>query len=398
MANGFHRRGLKLVAALGVTLVCGPATAAAAPRPSPAIEVPAVAYQLNAGHTGVTANPVTQSAAGPTKLWSNNLGGAISYPLIVGQYVYVTVANSGGSGTKLYALDALSGDVAWGPVDLGGNYNWSGLAYDNSRIFAVNAGGLMQAFGAYGGQPLWSVQLPDQSMFTSPPTASHGFVYTGGAGSGGTVYALNEATGAIAWTAAVENGDNSSPAVDNGGVYVSYACGQTYDFFAASGALHWHRSTACEGGGGKTPVVADGRLFVRDFSYPAVLKEFSGTVMGAFSASGPAPAVDSDRSYDLNGSTLAGVNLSTESQLWSFAGDGTLDSAPLEAGGIVMIGGSSGELYGLSATTGRVAWSVNVGSGIPAPDEQNVSSPLTGLATSAGLIVVPAGDVLVALK
>jgi len=44
-----------------------------------------------------------------------------------------------------------------------------------------------------------------------------------------------------------------------------------------------------------------------------------------------------------------------------------------------------------------VSWSTNVGAGIPGPDEQDVSVPLTGLATSEGLIVVPAGDTLVAL-
>ena len=31
---------------------------------------------------------------------------------------------------------------------------------------------------------------------------------------------------------------------------------------------------------------------------------------------------------------------------------------------------------------------------IPAPDEQNVSQPLTGLAAGQGLLVVPAGNVL----
>jgi outer membrane protein assembly factor BamB len=71
----------------------------------------------------------------------------------------------------------------------------------------------MEASSASTGHVRWAIQLPLQYAFSSPPTAGNGYVYTGGAGSGGTVYAVNETTGALKWTGAVENGDNSSPAV-----------------------------------------------------------------------------------------------------------------------------------------------------------------------------------------
>jgi outer membrane protein assembly factor BamB len=137
---------------------------------------------------------------------------------------------------------------------------------------------------------------------------------------------------------------------------------------------------------------------VRDFSFPAVLDAGSGALLGAFSASGPAPAVDSTNVYDLSGSTLTASSLSSGAVRWSFGGDGSLTSAPLVAGGTVFIGGSSGKLYGLSSSTGRVIWSTSVGAPIPAPDEQNVSQPLTGFATSGGLLLVPAGNTLVAYR
>ena len=38
----------------------------------------------------------------------------------------------------------------------------------------------------------------------------------------------------------------------------------------------------------------------------------------------------------------------------------------------------------------------DVGAGIPRPDEQNVSQPLTGLGAGQGLLVVPAGNRLAA--
>ena len=52
-----------------------------------------------------------------------------------------------------------------------------------------------------------------------------GIVYVGGAGSGGTLYAVSESAGNVLWTASVQNGDNSSPvkASSAGGVVTFYA-------------------------------------------------------------------------------------------------------------------------------------------------------------------------------
>jgi outer membrane protein assembly factor BamB len=159
----------------------------------------------------------------------------------------------------------------------------------------------------------------------------------------------------------------------------------------------WHRSTACEGGGGKTPVVADGDVFVRDTSYPALLDAGTGAVLNPFAASGPAPAVSANDSFDLSGGTLTASAMSNSGASWTFAGDGTLSSAPLLAAGTVVVAGTSGNVYGLNAATGAQLWSVNAGAAVLAPDEQNVTQ-LTGLATAGGLLVVPAGSTLAAFK
>src|SRR6202012_200016 len=68
----------------------------------------------------------------------------------------------------------------------------------------------------------------------------------------------------------------------------------------------------------------------------------------------------------------------------------------IAVGDTVYVGSSSGELYGLNVTSGSVVWSTNVGAAISAPDEQNVAQPLTGVGAGRGLLVVPAGDTLVA--
>lgn len=74
----------------------------------------------------------------------------------------------------------------------------------------------MTAFDAATGSINWSTSLPGQFSFSSAPTAADGMVFTGGAGGGGTVYGVSQSTGTVVWTGSVENGDDSSPAVDSG--------------------------------------------------------------------------------------------------------------------------------------------------------------------------------------
>ena len=119
---------------------------------------------------------------------------------------------------------------------------------------------------------------------------------------------------ALLWTGSVMNGDNSSPAVTSAGVYVSYACAQSYDFDPINGALLWHHSTNCSGGGGKTPVLANGQLYVRDASSGnVVLDPGDGHALGSFTAN-RAPAISGARGFFLNNSTLTAIMATHGSQ------------------------------------------------------------------------------------
>jgi outer membrane protein assembly factor BamB len=375
-------------------MVCGPGTYASggACVPDPAGTDPAVAYQINAAHTG--NQPVAALRVPLAKRWSRSLGGTVSYPLIAGSRVFVTVANTSTYGSKLYALDSATGVTLWS-ADITGTYYFSAAAYDAGRVFVSNYNGLLKAFDASTGALSWSTQLTGQYSFTSPPTAFNGTVFVGGAGSGGTLYAVNETSGAVLWTAPVANGDHSAAAVSSTGAYVSYACAKTYDFSPSAGTSLWHYSTYCSGGGGKTPVLYNGKLYVRDASVGNVILDAStGASSGTFSAN-RAPAFDGSLGFFLNGSTLSAMNLSTNTLVWSFTGDNTLSSAPIVVSGRVIVGSSSGNLYVLNESTGSVVSSAAVGAGISAPDEQNASQ-LTGLAAGNGLLLVPAGTQLAA--
>ncbi|BCJ50028.1 hypothetical protein Asp14428_15030 [Actinoplanes sp. NBRC 14428] len=359
----------------------------------------ASAYQINALHDGNSPSGV---AAPPlTEKWHRDLGRAVSYPVIADHKAFVTVRTGDEYGTSLYAIDTRTGKDVWGPIELGGTYFWSALTLGDGRVYAVNGDGRLTAFAIRNGRQLWQTDLPGQWSFSSAPTYRAGMVYTGGAGSGGTVYAVNAATGAVVWTAPVANGDNSSPAVTSNGVYVSYACEQSYKFDPATGTTRWVHSTGCSGGGGKTPVVAAGGLWVREtFDGPLpVLDLNTGEVKNRFGSwSMPAPAFAGRTGYFVSGGTLRAADAATpDTPIWTFTGDGAqLRSAPIVVNGYIYVCSQSGTIYAVDPATGRSVWSADTGAEITPPDEQNVSSPLTGLAAAQGVLLVPATGRLVA--
>jgi outer membrane protein assembly factor BamB len=359
----------------------------------------AVTYQVDVAHSGVQSDD--QLAPPFSRRWKVTLPSTVSYPLIAGGYVYVTVANPSSYGSALYALRQSDGSTAWSkPIP--GTYYFSNAAYDAGRVFVVNFDGLLQAFDAVTGALLWAKQLPGQYAFTAPPTASAGVVYVGGAGSGGTLYSVDESSGNVLATRPVENGDDSSPALSGSAVFVSYACNQAYGFSTPGLSPLWHYSTFCEGGGGKTTVYASGRVYTRDFFDNLVLDAATGNLIRSWAPQGSptpsAPAVDSTTIYSSRQGVLTAQAVADGSALWSFTGDGQLATAPLvlstSSGEFVVEGSGSGQLYALDASTGAVVWHTDVGTPMANPEEQNLVTVRTGLGAGQSLLVVPAGATL----
>jgi len=352
----------------------------------------AVSFQINPAHTGVMKFPVTSF---PTSAkWQVNLGGSPSYALIADGKVFVTVDVAGN--TQLVALDQATGKKAWGPIVLSGQSN---AAYDNGNVFVVGTDGLMQAFRAATGKPFWTVNLTGQYSFSSGPTAAKGIVFTAGSGDGGTVYAVDEQSGALLWTQPVNNGDSSTPAVTAGGVYVAYPC-WTYDLSPTTGASVWTNDTGCDGGGGGTPVVANGKLYAPNGfgTYNGdVFNASTGKLVFSYVADNP-PAIATTMGYFLQAGTLVGLKLENYSLIWSFAGDGEIVTSPIVVDNTVFVGSSSGNLYGLNGTTGATVWQVNVGAPIPRGASWGAQLPLSGLSAGNGLLVVPAGNTLTAYQ
>jgi outer membrane protein assembly factor BamB len=368
------------------------------PNPSPVPPLSqAVAYQIDYAHSGyaVFNTAVTFPS---TPAWTTTFNGSVGYPLIAGGQVFVITGAPGGTqgSAFLYALNESTGAINWGPITIAGTYNWGAHAYDHGMIFVINFDGLLRSFSAATGAPAWSTQLPNQYAFSSPPTAVNGVVYVGGAGIGGTLYAVDESNGNLLWTASVMNGDDSSPAVSSDGVFVSYPC-QVYKFDPYSGSPLWHYNGPCEGGGGRTAAFANGLLYARDWSTPAPYNIYdgaTGNIVGTFTST-PIPALSAQGGYFLSAGTLTAIDLASKVVSWTFAGDGQLVSAPIVINNTVIVGSGTGMVYALDAATGAQVWSSNAGAAIPAPDETNLFQ-LTGFGAGEGYLVVPAGSVLTA--
>lgn len=379
--------------AVGLVLAVTAVGQAAASDPAP---TRSVTYQMTATHEGSQTGDRLSPPL--VKTWSRSLGaGPVSYPLIAEGRAFVTVAHGQNQsyGTDLYALNLATGNTAWGPVNLGGTYYVGGIAYDGGQVFAVTYDGLLRAFDEANGALRWQQQMPGQYAFTSPPTAFNGRVYLGGAGSGGTLYAVNETDGTLSWTARVSNGDHSAPAATATGIYVSYACNHAYAFEPSNGALLWHHSGVCSGGGGKTVAVHDGRVYTRDYYGDLILDAGNGQEVGRY-RSDTVPSFDGGLAFSLLSGTLTAQDAGGQTR-WTFRGDGSLSSAPIVDNGYVYLASGRGNVYAVDEATGQPVWTGTVATGVAGPDEQN-AWPLVGLAAGDGHLLVPAGGTLTAFE
>lgn len=345
----------------------------------------AVTFQSDAGHTGQTSLPYFR---GKLKLaWSQTLSGPVSYPVIAQGLVFVTASAS--SGTEVYALDKASGAIVWS-LPISDTYHWSTLAFNQGKLFEVNSTGLLNAYEASSGTLEWSAQMPHIYSHASPPTATHGVVYLSGYEN--LIYAVSESNGSILWEGNVSygGGQSSSPAIGGGSVFVSYTC-QYYAFAAASGQQIWEDNEGCSGGQGWTPAYYRGRVFVRDSSVNHVINAQTGAITGTFPAVvAPAIRAENDKVYIYSLSNgLNRVDAATGLAVWTYAGDGSLSTAPLLVDNYVVEGSSSGNLYVVNAQDGSLIWSQNLGVPIPSPQENYDELPLSGLAAADGLLVVP---------
>jgi outer membrane protein assembly factor BamB len=347
-------------------------------------------FQGNPSHDGVVRDSALTGEL--ELLWTEELGHPISYPVIADGRVFVLRRGQDLNGTVLHALGAPGGESLW-ERPIGGSTNWAALTYEAGRLFVLNHDGVLLALNASDGATEWTTQLPDQTSFTSAPVADDGVVYTGGSGNDGTLYAVSAQNGEVLWTKPVRGGSQSSPALSDDTVFVSYSCPNVHAFARATGEPRWSHHPDCFGGGGKTAALHAGRLYVRDNTQGYIFDAGDGELLDQF-GSVTIPVLFEDTAVYGTDGNLTAVAIPAGTTRWTFDAEEDLTSAPLVVNSRLYVGSETGKVYGLNLNSGAVEWTADVGEPIPYPDEQNVSQPLTGFGASEGRFIVPSATKL----
>ncbi|HEY6924872.1 MAG TPA: PQQ-binding-like beta-propeller repeat protein [Steroidobacteraceae bacterium] len=360
------------------------------------VSPPATAYRINETHDGVliTSNGINYpTASAPT--WTVDLGAPVSYPLIAGGMVFVATANPDGSyGNRLYALNAATGATVWGPIAVAGTYFGSGLTYDNGRVFILMFDGAIRAFNASNGAALWTTQLPGY-WYEASPNAYGGNIFV--VGNGGMT-AVDEATGNILWTnTSAGSSDWDSPAISSEGAYAQSGNCLAGAYIPLTGTSIWQAQSSCNGAWGYASIIKDGIFFGRTSGTLSLFDPATGTRKGQI-ASQLAPAITSTAVIALNAGTLSSTRLSDLVQTWTFAGDGLLVTAPIVVNNTVLIGSSSGNVYGLDTGTGAQVWTGVSPQPLSADSENGGPMPPAGPAAGENVLVFLAGNKVVAWK
>ena len=376
-------------------------------------------FRIDASHTGNQAVDVLRPPL--IRKWSIDLAGPVYFPLIVGQTVFVVAGNMPGPvypnyGSRLFALSLDDGHIIWGPkqVDPWGGGYFSGLTYDAGRLFVLTGSGYVEAIDPSTGDDVWPQAVGVGGIgVNAQPTAVGGTLYVTVVGnqyapptfnaSDANVTALSESDGRVLWQAGIDSGDFSAPVVTNTGVYVTNACEDTWDFDPATGTQLWHYQTGCFGGGGTTPALGHGRLFIRDTANApgTMLNPATGAVIGNF-PSRLLPAFNGSTAYmidqDTNYPGVIAWDIDTSTRLWNLpppSGD-WFNNAPVVANGFVYSTTHNGLLIAADAASGTQRWSDNLGVAIEGTNNMALAAETSGLSIGNGTLLLPVNMTLVA--
>jgi outer membrane protein assembly factor BamB len=152
----------------------------------------------NTRHVG---GPIdSRSVSRLRRVWSLPLKSLyVSTPIIVGGVAY-----SEDLGSNVYAIDVASGRLRWKHAYDQGDTGPNGVSVGGGRVYGVLPDSAF-ALDARTGRELWRTQVVSNSseLVVMTPGHAHGLVYVstvpGSAGSIGSLWALDDATGRRAW-------------------------------------------------------------------------------------------------------------------------------------------------------------------------------------------------------
>jgi outer membrane protein assembly factor BamB len=215
-------------------------------------------------------------AGGPPQLWKTSGIGAGYSAISVSGTRGFTMGETGGK-SYVVALNLADGKILWKTeVGKGGDTGNQGIgprstpATDGALVFALNHYGEIACLQAATGKPVWSstmgkfggTSMPGWGWSESPLLDGGQVMFT----PGGSVVALNKATGAQAWQTKIKGGAHytSLAVADIGNVrqYIAFNDQSVTGIAAKNGAMAWSVDRKGQTAICSTPAYKDGTLLV----------------------------------------------------------------------------------------------------------------------------------------
>jgi outer membrane protein assembly factor BamB len=234
--------------------------------------------------------------------------------------------------------------------------DWPMFGYDPAHTGYVDARVQTRALV---GKPVWMRKFG--AIFSSA-VAGNGMVYI--ASSSGYLYALQQATGRIAWRDSI--GDyltDSTPALEGRVLFVSTHSNTMEALNALTGAVYWSFDTTEKI---QAPPMLDGSrllvasrttLWALDVTTGHVLWKFHRGAVGWPTTATPAVAGDMVYTAPGSGTQLWALNLATGQAIWSFDTGDRITSTPLVQGNTVYFATWHGVIFALDRLHGTKRWS-----------------------------------------
>ncbi len=334
----------------------------------------------HAGHvSGAGLDPATLHLA-----WRFDTRSEIrASPVVAGGVLFAGAENG-----NLYAIDLATRKLRWLYHAAGGISSTPAVA--GGVVYFLSRDGLLHAVGAADGAPRWRFRTQGEAVFStfgmygapledgpfadpwdfylSSPLVHDGKVYVGS--SDQRVYALDAASGKLAWTYKTGGMIHSSPALAGPNIVVGSWDGAVVALDAASGALRWRYQTETEQqqsimlGVQASPTAdrdtvyigsRDGHLYALDAASGALKWRYDAK--GAWIAGTAAQDEDSVYVGTSDTNLLLALDkhdgherLRVDMRTWTFA-------SPLRVGTLLVGASMKGELRVLDAASGRQRWS-----------------------------------------
>lgn len=219
----------------------------------------------------------------------NNFG----FPSLEFNTIYIGASHEGGN-AMVSAIDELSGHILWQYATNGGV--WGAVAADTSTntVFTMvgNPGDQVLSLNATTGALNWAFSVPNSGPDDDPgsgivvspgSTPGFGLVYVNS--KNGSLYAINEHDGTLAWATAVGTpsiGNVSTPAIGpDGTLYVGSLDNNLYVLNSATGAIL--RTTTVGGGIDSSPAIVNGVVYFASFDFKIyAVDASSGTILWSY--------------------------------------------------------------------------------------------------------------------